>query len=220
MTEVTTKKAGKKPAAKKRASSLTPKQKAEAIALWRAGEATYEQLMARFGVKSKTTFQRLFAKEGVRHGDGAKEVQQQVVAQVQKQLVDEVSIVAKRIKDTKEEHYNLSTAIAKLTGRLIMKAAQNQTTLAANKEELKALNLAILNLKLAREERFAVNDYIPGEKHDEDTLPELGIHELTQEQIIEMAKSRGDEEDFERGLAELEAEMPSAGPEGGGDGAA
>jgi hypothetical protein len=202
MTEPTKKPAAK---AKKPVRRLTVSQRAEAIALWEAGEITLEGLAKKYG-KSRQAFIRLFDKEGVKKGSKSAETTKRVTDAVEAGLTDNAAETAKRIRDTKEEHYRMSSTLAKLTWKIIADAQTKGEAIGTKLNDMKALQMASNVLKTVREERYAVlglNEKV----HDDDTpLPDLVIRELTEEQIKIMQQTPEGDPD-----GDLDMEMPEMG---------
>lgn len=168
--------------AKPKSKRLTPKQWAEAEALWESGEVTLTDLVAKFGIH-KTSFQKRFAERGIKKGAKKEEHARRVAEEVTKAAIDEATVLAARIRETKEEHYKMAAGLAKLTWAEILAAKQNGSPMAVALNNLKALDAAMAVLKKAREERYAVLGLDREDFVDEDGLPELVISELTADQI-------------------------------------
>ena len=170
---------------KSKVKRLTPKQWAEAEALWASGEVTRAVLAAKFSV-SEIAIQKHMAKVGVKHGQKAEEHKKKVAAAVTSAAVDDATVTAARIRETKEEHYRMSSAIAKLAWQEILTAKQNGSPVAVAANNLKALDSAMNVMTKARLERWAVLGLDRADSIDEDGLPELLISELTAEQIQDL----------------------------------
>lgn len=181
-------------APKSKYARLTPKQWAEAEALWESGEVTLDDLAARFG-KDRSTFVNRFNKIGITKGSKREETKQRVAEEVAKQAISDATVLAARIKETKEEHYKMSAALAKLTWAEILEVKKTGAPFSSAMNNLKALDNAMNVLKKAREERYAVLGLDRDDHVDENGLPELVISELTAEQV-EALRSR-DEEDLD-----------------------
>ncbi|MFM0095665.1 hypothetical protein PQQ87_08630 [Paraburkholderia nemoris] len=171
---------GKKAAKPKK--RLTPRQWAEAEALWAAGDITLSGLCEKYGLQ-KAAFVRHFQKAGIKKGDKAGDIRAAAEDAVNKAAKEEAALLAQRIRETKEEHYKMAAGLAKLTWAEIIKAKQENTPFGAIINNVKSLELAMNALKKAREERYAClgldrDDYV-----DEEALPDLVIQELTPEQI-------------------------------------
>lgn len=172
-------------AVSKKSHPLTPKQWAEAEALWGAGEVTLDQLAKRFK-KSKSTFEKHFSRRGLKKGFKAEAIQRKITTAVESSIVDDTTVIASRIRETKEEHYKMAAGLAKLTWSEILTVKQNGAPMASAMNNLKALDSAMSVLKKAREERYAVLGLDRADYVDEGGLPELVIAELTADQIEEL----------------------------------
>lgn len=184
---------------------LTTAEIAEAVALYESGSTTLEELGRRFG-KRPETFMRLFKKMGVVKGSKAAETTERVKEEVEKSMLDDAALLATRIRETKEEHYKMASALGKLSWNEILVAKREGRTYASTMNELKALGQALVNLRIAREERYIVLGIGDGNTEDPE-IPELPIHELTQEQIEEMRAKAGDDlelDSLDDGLSEVE----------------
>lgn len=190
MTETTTlpKKTGGRTAGSK---SLTEKQKAEACALYQAGELTLDQLATRYGRTSRA-MSAMFAKAGVKKGEKRAEVHAAVTQQVNQQIAGDANVIAGKIRETKDSHYAAAKVIAGLIQKQLVTAQQNGKPFATVQNEIKTLKLAAEALATLREERFVILGIADGEKEDVDDLPELGIQEMTAEQILEMQQRQED----------------------------
>ena len=182
MSEVTAEAAAKTVKPRKR---LTPRQWAEAEALWGAGEITLPQLCAKYGLQ-KSAFTRHFNKIGLKKGDKAKDIRAAAEDAVNKAAKEEAALLAQRIRETKEEHYKMAAGLAKLTWAEIVQAKANATPFGAIINNVKALELAMNALKKAREERYACLGLDKDDYVDEEALPDLVIQELTPEQIEQL----------------------------------
>lgn len=180
MTEKTSK--GKEKPAKKNKSPLSPRQWAEATALWEQGAVTYAQLGEKFD-RHPQSFVRYFSRRGIKKGSARAKTMAKVESVVEKQLVNDAAIIAARIKETKEEHYKMASGLAKLTWGEILKAKQDGVPVGTAINNLKALDTAMAVLKKAREERYAVLGLDRPDAIDENDVPELVISELTADQI-------------------------------------
>jgi hypothetical protein len=193
------------PATPEKHTRLTPKQWAEAEALWESGDVTYAQLSARFG-KHKSTFVEHFRKKKIVRGAKKAEVAAAVKEEVAKAVVDDATVLAARIKETKEEHYKMAAGLAKLTWNEILAAKRDGLPFATILNNLKSLDSAMSVLKKAREERWAVLGLDKDSGLDEDGLPELVISELTAEQI-EALRNRDEDDVGESEVDVVNAEL-------------
>lgn len=177
---------------------MTPRQWAEAEALWEAGEVTLDDLATRFD-KDRSAFVRYFKKHGIVKWSLAAARKEEVKEAVAAAGIDEATVLANRIRETKEDHYKMSSALAKLVWAEVLTAKKDEKPFSAIKDNLKALDNAMNVLMKARMERFAILGLDKDDYVDEDGLPELVISELTAAQIEELRNR--DEEGLEAGTA-------------------
>lgn len=186
--EVTT--AAVKPTRKR----LTRKQWAEIEALWESGAVIYEDLVKKFGL-NQSSFERHFKKRGIVKGAKAEATKKKVEEKLAQAAIDEATVIAARIKETKEQHYTMSSNLSKLAWAEILQAKKDLQPVAVAMNNLKALDKAMDILKKAREERWAILGLDRPDAVDPEELPELIISELTAEQIEELR--RRDESELE-----------------------
>ena len=177
---------------------MTPRQWAEAEALWESGEVTLDDLAKRFD-KDRSAFVRYFKKHGIVKGSRAAARKEEVKEAVAAAGIDEATVLANRIRETKEDHYKMSSALAKLVWAEVLTAKKDEKPFSAIKDNLKALDNAMNVLMKARMERFAILGLNKDDYVDEGGLPELVISELTAAQIEELRNR--DEEGLEAGTA-------------------
>lgn len=176
------------PAKVPRGVHLTARQWAEADALWESGEVTYKDLSERFG-KDWTTFRTSFEKRGIVKGAAKAKVQEEVKAQIEKDVVGDAGILAARIRETKEEVYKMASGIRKLSWAEILKAKNGNVPFGAIMNNIKTLDAAATLLKKTQEISYTVLGLNDENFVDEEQLPELIISELTAEQVT-MLKNR------------------------------
>lgn len=183
---------------------MTPAQWAEAESLWESGQVTLADLAKKFN-KAEETFSRYFKGKGLKKGAKAAEHAEKVKEKVADAIADDATVLAQRIRETKEEHYQMARAIGKLTWREVLKA-QSGGSIAESTPEFKSLKEAMTVLKLVREERWAVLGLDNPDTENDANLPELVIQELTAEQIEEMQR----EQEADLGLQSLNIDEGSA----------
>ena len=186
---------------------MTPAQWAEAEALWESGQVTLVDLAKKFD-KAEETFSRYFKKKGLKKGAKKDEHAEKVKEKVADAITDDATVLASRIRETKEEHYQMARAIGKLTWREVLKA-QTNGSVAGSTAEFKSLKEAMTVLKLVREERWAVLGLDNPDTENDANLPDLVIQELTADQIEAMQAAQ--EEDLalqSLNLEEREGEEP------------
>lgn len=190
--------------AKKR--NLTLKQWAEAEALWESGTVIYEDLVKKFGC-SISTFERHFKKNGIVKGAKAAAAKKKVEERLAAAAADEATLIAARIRETKESHYKMASGLAQLAFNEILQAKKDSNPVSVALNNLKALDAAMTVIKKAGEERYKVLGLDRPDAVDPDELPELLITELTAEQIQELRDR--DHSELDDVLA---AEKPGAAP--------
>lgn len=167
---------------------MRPAQWAEAEALWESGQVTLVDLAKKFD-KAEETFSRHFKKKGLKKGAKKDEHAEKVKEKVADAIADDATVLASRIRETKEEHYQMARAIGKLTWREVLKA-QTAGSVAASTPEFKSLKEAMTVLKLVREERWAVLGLDNPDTENDANLPDLVIQELTADQIEAMQEEQ------------------------------
>jgi len=183
--------------AKKR---LTPAEWAEAEALWQSGTVVYDDLEKKYGV-AVSTFQRHFKNRGVVKGSRADLTKKAVEEKLKAAALDDATILAARVRETKEQHYTMSSNIGKLIWNEILEAKKAGAEIAVKINNIKTLKEAAQALALVRAEKYAVLGLDRPDAIDPDELPELVVAELSQEQIQELR---------DRDTAELDEITPPA----------
>lgn len=188
---------------------LTPKEWAKLGALWEIGNHSLEQLNQMSGI-AKETISRKLKRLGYVKGARAMEHAERVAERMHKAAEADVSVIANRIKQTKENHYDWSAALARMTMAEIAEAKQKNRPLATTLPNLKAIEKAMSVLEMSRKERFAVLgvDKVENEAND---LPDLLVEELSAEEV-EYIRNKKQQDDI---LGATEASFP--GLEGGED---
>ena len=170
---------------------ITPSQWAEAEAQYALGTATIAMLVKKLGC-TRTGVYLHMEKKKIVQGSKAAEHTKKVAEAMEAVTLTDASIIAARIKETKEDHYKMASGLAKLTWAEVLKTKQDGVPVANAFSNLRALDAAMTVLKKAREERWAVLGLDKDTYVDEDSLPELVISELTLEQVQKM-RDRADE---------------------------
>jgi len=184
--------------------ALTTSQKAEAVALWRAGDITLEGLSKKFG-KRPETFSRLFKRMGIEKGSAAAAVAEKMAAAVETRILNDQAETLKRIAETKQEHYQFSRGLARMAWSELVRAKKAELDIGTLKDVMATLKLAGDVIANSRKELYSVLNVEEAEKDKElDELPELTVRELTQDEIVRMANSSVDD---------LAVEVGGEGPE-------
>lgn len=164
-------------------NKVTPKQWAEMEAIWEAGVMTRKTISDKYKV-SERTIQKHMKNKSVNRGAKAAEHREKVEEEIKKAQITDATILAGRIRETKEEHYKMVSGLAKLTWQEILTAKTKQAPMATAMNNLKALDAAISNLAKIRVEKWAILGLDKDTFIDEDGLPELTITELTADEVM------------------------------------
>ncbi len=172
---------------KKKRIQLSPAKKAEAVHLWRTGQArNAKELAQRMGC-SLSTMTNLFVKLKIKKGDLLKTIekkQEAIVAEATTIMLDP-AVHARRVFDTKNETYRIVEMLRKLVIEEVVKSRQAGLPMGSVQNNMKAIREAAAAIKVCREEAYAVLGVRMDEQGDE-ALPELRITGLDDDQIEEL----------------------------------
>ncbi len=199
-----------KEATAKHGDRPSPKQWAEAEAIWTSGMMTVESIAKKMGISERAVKMHM-AKHKVVRASKAPEHRERVEEAIKQSQIDDATITAARIRETKESHYKLADNFAKLTWEEILKAKRDNLPVSTAMNNLKALDIAFSTIKKVREEKWAVLGLDKDTFVDDDTLPDLVVSELTAEQIA-VLRSR-DHTEFEDLPEDNNAESDDQGDE-------
>ncbi|BCM78117.1 TPA: hypothetical protein ACGR4R_003111 [Aeromonas veronii] len=160
---------------------LTPGEWAKAESLYESGEFNLEQIAEEFGVHP-ITVQRHMKANGIEKGSKAAEIKEKVTEKMKDAAEEDASIIAQRIRETKEEHYRLNQAIDKRIVREMVGVESEGRSIATSLGVFKALKTAAETLKLTRENRYTVLGIIDNDTLD-DELPTLEVRDMLEEEI-------------------------------------
>ncbi|UUZ75513.1 hypothetical protein LP414_27745 [Polaromonas sp. P1(28)-13] len=164
---------------------ITAKEWINIETAWKSGTVTYLDLAKKYG-RGVSTFERHFKKKKVVKGSDAEKIRAKVEEALEKAVITDATVQAARIKETKEEHYKMASAIARLTWNEILAAKKDSKPVAIALSNLKALDATMTILKKSREERYSVLGLDRPDAIDPDQVPELIISELTAEEVQEL----------------------------------
>lgn len=158
----------------------------EAEGYWARAELTAQQIADRFGISRRAVLKHM-SEHGIEHGSEAAAFEDAVKKDLAHEAHERAKEVARRIEQTKEEHYKFAEQIAKLTMRELAHAQKEGKPFASVKENIKVLNGAAKTLEIARRERWDILgiDKLEGD----DDMPELHIADLTEDDIAEIQRS-------------------------------
>lgn len=191
---------------------LTPSEWAKAESLYESGDYSLDMIAVEFGVHV-ITVQRHMKTHGIEKGSRAASIKDRVADRMAEEAEAEASVTAKRIRETKEEHYRLNQAIDKRMVREVVTADAEGRSLATSGSLIKTLKMMAETLKITRENRYTVLGIIDNDTRD-DELPTLEVRDMLEEEIEEIrAKQRSearemgilDDEDELAEIVELEA---------------
>jgi len=182
---------------------MTATERAEAKALWAAGEATLAELAKKYG-KSESTLKTLMAREGVKKGEARAQREELVKEAIQRQAVTEAEKIAERTNETKEEHYKMAAGLAKLIWNEIAQAKQKNLPIATAYHSVKTLKMAAEGLKTLRDERYKLLGIRDDENDGDQTPPELVIKELSAADIQEIQRKAALEAADELGVPDID----------------
>jgi hypothetical protein len=185
---------------------LNEAEQTEAIALWQAGSTTLDELAEKFH-RSRGTFIRLFNAKGVAKGEKSAEHTRKVAEAVETAALGDVEVIAQRIKETKDEHYKISSGLTKLVWGLIVQARQDKRAYSTIGPDLKALKYAADIFKTTRDEKYALLGLNERESPDDEEIADLIVQEITQEEIIAQRKAQQSDEDELRLLSLDDSEI-------------
>lgn len=198
--------------AHRRGKNLSHVEKAEAIALWKAGSVTLDQLADKFQ-RDRTTFIRLFNNEEVTKGIDREELDRRAAEAVAAAAVNDAVIQAQRIRETKDENYRISQRIRREGAKIMINAERDKVAIGTKLTDLKALHVLACTIKVAREECYAVLGLNEERHHEDDPMPDLVVKELTADEIKDMHNTQlqAGDEDALGALGPIEGfdEMPS-----------
>lgn len=183
---------------------LTEAEWVEIVELWELGEVKLEDLSERFGISAPAISKGLKKRGAVKGSKAAAKaaaVAAAVVASEIEEAVDTAAERRKRVEETKKQHYEWTTMLAKMAMATIAEAKRAGKPLSAVAGDLKALQSATNIVARARDERYTILDM--HNEVDEKGLPDLVIRDLTDDEIEDL-RSRDDD-----GLLTPEIELPT-----------
>lgn len=177
--------------------TLTPAQRAEAIALWRSGGVTLADLSKKFGKRAET-FSRMFLRMEIVKGSSIPAAAAKLETAIATKVVTAAEETIRKIEVTKTEHYAMSRALARMAWQQLVRAREEKLDVGQLKDVMMTYKLAGDVIGNARKELFAILNV---EKHDAvedfEDLPELTVRELTDNEITIIQTSPADELSFD-----------------------
>lgn len=164
-----------------RNANLSSQEKRKIRAMWETGEYTAEEIAKELGVPVVLVRSHI-DNNGLKKGQRSDEIQQAVMNKTKEFAEQEATLVASRIRETKEDHYKMSMALAKLVWKEIIDCNKAKSPFSSIRSNLAALELASRTLANCRSERWTVLG-LDKDNSNVDKLPELILTELTADQI-------------------------------------
>lgn len=183
---------------------LTKTEWLEAEGYWKRAELTSQQIADKFGISKRAVLKHM-SEAGIEHGSEAAAFEEAVERDLAHEAHERAKLAARRIEQTKEDHYKFAEQIAKLTMRELAQAQKDGRPFSSCEKNLKALNGAAKTLEITRRERWDILGIDRIE--DEDDFPELQIDDLTEEEIAEI-QAGGDADPDDDGAIEVEDMEP------------
>lgn len=187
--------------------NLTPRQRAEAAALWTSGTVTLADLSKKFG-KRPETFSRLFAKMGISKGTSVEDVASTAATKAVAEAVEEVvrselDETLKRIKSVKERHYSMSQMLAQMAFQDIHKSRAAGVDVGTLRKSMAVYKMAAEVLAITRKEAYDLLNVPKMEAmEDIDDLPDLTVRELTQGEVEQLRDAVPETDDMGAGEAD------------------
>lgn len=178
----------------KSASRLTPAQWAAMAEVYEIGDTSMADLAKIYGVSISAISQK-FKRDGVQRGAKKGLVAAKVLERAVEKASESPSTFAAqkrlRVEETKNQSYEWSTAIAKLTMKTVIDAQKKGVAFSTIAGDMKALRFASAIIAQTRQERFAVLDI--DNDIDEKDLPSIEIRNLTEDEIETLRSTDPDE---------------------------
>lgn len=156
---------------------LTPAQWEQIVVLWEFGKTTAEDLAGVFEV-SVTAIKKGLKKRGAVKGSRAHEVGEAAATAAKDAATERIE----RIGKMKDQYLGWNDLLAKLTIKEIHGALKEDKPLAGVKDNLLAINKAVANIKMLRDENYHLLGLYDENPEDEE-LPELVIGEYSAEEL-------------------------------------
>ncbi len=160
-------------------SKMTLTEWEEAEALYKTGAATAKDIAERFDQPIRTIYSH-FAKKDIDYGSDVP--REEIAEAVKEEVIDTVTLKARRVTEVKERHFKFAKNIDILTMKSITDAVKDKKSLETIAGDLKSLELASKIFKNTRDGLWKILD-LDKDDGDEDELPELVIRDLTGQEI-------------------------------------
>jgi len=185
---------------------FTPEEKRVVTDYWEAGELTLENISARTG-RSDSAIRRFIKDAGIVKGCKKQNKADAVRHAVETADVADLALKATRVKETQEENYTLSRTIQKLISIEMSRCHNEKISQAKGFDSYRSMLVAAQALATSQKIRErALGMDKEGDPADK-PLPTLGIHVVSDEQIMEIQQANKVTNPMEQVAAAIDAEM-------------
>lgn len=175
--------------------NLTASQRAEAVLLWRAGQVTLEDLAKKFKRRPET-FSRMFKRMGIEKGSAVAEQAEKMAKAAETAALNDVEVTLSRIAKARDEHYQMSSSLAKIAWSEIVRVKKAGLPIESLKDTMATLKMAGEIVGNSRKELFEVLNVAKHEAAGSmEDLPELTVRELSSEDIEQLQQSQPIDDD-------------------------
>lgn len=205
--------------ARKTRTSFTAEELARLGVLYETGDYTLAELGDMFD-RDPSLLARKLKEQKVKKGSTAKRQKEQLQAELEKDMQKNRQLKVTRANETKEDHYNYARDVSKVIFNEVASAVKESRdpknpdafAFAKRKSNFQALKSALDGLAAGQGQRNIALGLDKGDIMDEDEIPELGIFEMTAEEIedvkSEASKSMLDDDALFDADNETEEEEP------------
>jgi hypothetical protein len=167
----------------RRKPKLKPATWAEIAEYWETGQYTLKELSARYKISPESISQKM-KKMGKVKGARAGEISKEITNVVRQEAVIPARVVAERLRDTREQHYEWSSNLTRMMmHQIAVTVVKDKKPISAIADDIRAYERALNALKVGREERFAALGVREDDSSQTQELQELPIREMTAEEV-------------------------------------
>jgi hypothetical protein len=183
---------------------LAPSRWAEIRALWETGETTLSELSDRYGVATRT-LQAHFAKQDTVKGSKAKEIAAAVTEAVFADNFEDRDVRIAKGREARSKAFANASTIEALIMAQVQEAQKDPTASFRATGAIKALSIAAQALERIHAMKWSALGL--DRQEDTDELPGIVIMDLGEEELEEMRRAQGeDDDDVDAMLVESDAE--------------
>lgn len=178
----------------------------QAEMMWASGEYTQKQIAEKFGINQQTVFNRM-RKHGIEKGSDRDRFHEVAERNLRQETEEELKGLMKESFESKKITVRGSLAIQRLIMGALKRARDENRSVASVQAEIKTL----MDAQKALGEGWrnvATSLGLDKGEADEDSLPELVVHEITQIDIDEIQQQHKEQEAIMNGTADDIVEDP------------